>query len=495
MTARCWLLAFLFLAASSPAAPNVLFIIADDLRPDLGCYGNPVIKSPNIDKLAARGLIFERAYCQVALCNPSRTSFLTGRRPDATGVFDNGANFRAAHPEWITLPQWFKQHGYHAQAVGKVFHPGCDDADSWSAPPWDPQHSTPGTATGEALIEEMKGYYGRAGQIAIQHRAAQLIVSGQRTLETLKRRDLLGAPWEITDGDGTGSELADARTAERAVTTLRAIKDRPFFLAVGFLKPHLPFVAPRKYWDLYPLNETETLSTPPPRGAPPAAMYDSNELRAYEGVPPKGPLPEEDARQLVRGYRAAVSFMDAQVGRVLDEIDQLGLRENTIVVLLGDHGWQLGEHGIWCKHTNFELATRAPLIITSPHMKAAGQRTPALVELVDLFPTLTALAGLPAPADLDGTSLAPLLNHPDSPGRRGVFSQFLRPGKPPVMGRSVRTTRWRYTEWTKPDGESAGAELYDEENDPGESRNLAAEKLHAETVSTLRALLAGKRSR
>ena len=452
---------------------NVLFIIVDDLRPELGCYGVRHMHSPNIDRLAARGLLFERAYCQVALCNPSRSSLLTGRRPDATQVLDNGAHFRAALPDALTLPQFFKDHGWHAQGFGKFFHPGCEDPPSWSAPHWDAQHGDE-DATGAALVEVMKSYYGPSGREQVEAVAKRAIDSGKK-LEALKRRDLLGPATEAPDVPD--DELVDGQTAAHAIETMRTLRDRPFFLAVGFLKPHLPFVAPKKYWELYPPEQIQFTASTAPKDAPACALHDWSELRANLDIPKTGPLSDAQARHLVRGYAAATSYTDAQVGRVLDELDRLGLRENTIVVFLGDHGWHLGEHGMWCKHSNFEVATRAPLIIAAPGMPSAGQHTRALVEFVDIYPTLAHLCGLPVPAHAEGASFAPLLSNPELPWKQAAFSQYRRPapGKNAFVGRSIRTDRWRYTEWTDAKGEPAGLELYDEKNDPAEDTNLATQ--------------------
>lgn len=467
--------------------PNILFIVADDLRPDLGCYGCAAVHSPNIDRLASRGLVFDRAYCQVALCNPSRASVLTGRRPDATLVLDNGAHFRSALPGVVTLPQFFKQHGYHAQGIGKIFHPGCDDAPSWSVPHWDPQGSDE-DAKGAALVEAMKLYYGPQGRAMVQ-RLAEEAIKGGKDPQELKRRDLLGPSWEAPDV--ADDELVDGRTAKRAVEVLREIKDRPFFLAVGFLKPHLPFVAPRRYWDLYPAEKIQFSANGPPKDVPACALHDWTELRAFADIPRTGPLNDEQARQMLRGYRAATSYTDAQIGRVLDELDRLGLREKTIVIFWGDHGWQLGEHGLWCKHTNFEVATRAPLILSVRGMKSTNRHTGALVEFVDIYPTLAELAGLAPPAGLEGTSFAPLLNDPARPWKKAAFSEYLRPGKEKFMGRSVRTDRWRYTEWANAKGEGAGAELYDHQGDPAESENVAGRPAAKDVVSELAKVLQG----
>ncbi len=461
--------------------PNVLFVVVDDLRPELACYGHSQIHSPNIDRLASRGIVFERAYCQVTLCNPSRASVLTGKRPDTTGVMDNGRHIRDGMPDVVTLPQLFKDHGYYTQGLGKVFHPGLDDDRSWSVPHWDPVHSSI-DKTGDALVQEMKAYYGPEGQLVVQSRLDEAIKSG-KTVARLSRRDLLGPAWEMTDAED--DSLIDGQVAERAMQALRDVKDRPFFLAVGFLKPHLPFSAPKKYWEFYPSDTIQFESYLPPKGVPLCALHEWSELRGFTGIRKSGPISEADARQLIRGYRSATSYIDAQIGRVLGELDRLDLRRNTIVVLLSDHGYQLGEHGLWCKHSNFELAARAPLIISPPECIAAGSHTPALVELVDLYPTLAELAGLPVPTKLEGMSLVPLLDQPARPWKRAVFTQCRKPDQEGIVGRSMRTDRWRYTEWTTAGNERIGTELYDHSLDPNENVNSAADPKHKARLTAL----------
>jgi arylsulfatase A-like enzyme len=313
--------------------------------------------------------------------------------------------------------------------------------------------------------------------------ASERAIQSGKTIDKLKRRDLLGPFWEAPDV--ADDELVDGKTAARAVEVLRGMKERPFFLMVGFLKPHLPFVAPRKYWDLYPSEQVRYTASTAPKDAPACALHEWTELRAFLDMPKTGPLSDELARQAVRGYAAATSYTDAQVGRVLEELDRLGLREKTLVVFMGDHGWQLGEHGLWCKHTNFEVAARAPLIISAPGMKSAGQHTNAMVEFVDIYPTLADLCGLTPPAESEGASFAPLLAKPGQPWKQAAFSQFLRPGKTKFMGRSIRSDRWRYTEWKDEKGGSAGVELYDEQGDPREDINLAAQPEKSTIISEL----------
>jgi arylsulfatase A-like enzyme len=462
-------------AAPQEGAPprlNVLFIAVDDLRPQLGCYGDPLVRSPNLDRLAARGTVFRRAYCQQAVCSPSRSSLMTGRRPDATRVYDLETHFRKALPDVVTLPQHFKAQGYHAQAFGKIYHGGFDDPPSWSVPssgPRRPAYGPEGQAFLRKLLEDA--------------RARGLDLSNRRNIPR-------GWAWEAPEvEDGA---LPDGSLADQAIEALRALKDRPFFLAVGFLKPHLPFVAPRKYWDLYdpakiPLPEDSS----PPKDAPRYAPTGFGELRAYHGMPKEGPVPPETARKLIHGYLACVSYMDAQVGRLLDELDRLGLREKTVVVVWGDHGWHLGEGGQWCKHTNYERATRTALIVAAPGRKAPGRSSGALVELVDVYPTLLELCGLPGVEGLEGTSFRPLLDDPDRPWKKAAFSQYPRtiPGVGRAMGYSVRTDRYRLVEWSVPGKDFREYELYDHEADPAESVNLAGRPEHADRVRELAAVL------
>jgi arylsulfatase A-like enzyme len=461
--------------AVAATKPNILFIVADDLRPDLGCYGHSGVHSPNLDRLATRGLLFERAYCQVALCNPSRTSLLTGLRPDTTQIYGNAGHFRDRRPDAVTMPQHFKSHGYTTQALGKIFHPGCEDEPSWSAPTWQPTAPR----------------YGPEGRAIAAERAAKARQSGKR----VRKQDELGPPWEAADA--ADEQLTDGETATQAIRAMAALQDRPFFLAVGFLVPHLPFVAPKKYWDRYP-RESIRLATNPllPRDLPECAIHHWSELRAFVGMPAAGPLDDQQAREAIRGYRAATSFLDAQVGRVLDELDRLALRDKTIVVFLGDHGWQLGEHAHWCKHTNFDIALRAPLIISAPGANAAGRKTAAIVEFVDLYSTLAELCGLPQPTAVDGLSFAPLFHAPREAWKRAAFSQYQRnvPNLGLAMGRSVRTNRYRFTEWTVPEKDFVARELYYHQIDADENSNLANRPDQATLVAELTRILHGAKN-
>ncbi|MEO2007137.1 MAG: sulfatase [Pirellulaceae bacterium] len=463
-----------FATASASAAPrNVLFIAVDDLRPELGCYGRPV-HSPNIDQLAREGILFERAYVQCALCMPSRVSILTGRRPDTTGVVDFSVRFRDVMGDVVTLPQHFKNNGYHAAAFGKLFH--RDDPVSWSEPLWQSNRQRYHTAFGNRVLAWTKE----------DHRRLTYVWDLGDGIT--KNKTPGGLPWETADVPDTA--LRDGHIADAAIRKMKELKDSPFFLAVGFHKPHLPFIAPKKYFDLYDRAEIVPASNPfPPRNAPSFATYNWNDLRHYYGIPDVGPVSKEQALDLKHAYYACVSFTDAQVGRLLKSLDTLGLRNNTIVVLWGDHGWQLGEHGMWDKHSNFETSTHAPLIVRVPNGRAA--RTTALVEFVDIFPSLCELCDLPLDDGLEGRSFVPLLSNPDRQWKSSAFSQFRRviPGYGKVargMGYSMRTDRYRFTEWTVPGTEFHAFELYDHQLDPNENINLAVETDHQPLVGRLR---------
>jgi arylsulfatase A-like enzyme len=467
------------LSSQGRTRPNVLFIAVDDLKPNLGCYGDSIVRSPNIDRLSSQGLTFTRAYCQQAVCSPTRTSLLTGRRPDTTRVYDLRQHFRGTIPDVVTLPEQFRRNGFVTTGFSKIFHGGLDDARSWSIPSWTPggpAWNTPENAKRAARQEERlkeQGWIGAA--------------TPPRSEEDRKRR---GPAW--VSSDKADDDLPDGRTATAAVAALRELKDKPFFMAVGFLKPHLPFIAPKKYFDLYRdvrFKPAEVRSLP--KGTPEFAGHNSGELRSYLDIPKEGPIPDAKELELLRAYCAATSYMDAQVGRVLAELDRLGLRRNTIVIFWGDHGWHLGDHGLWNKHTNFEQATRVPLIISTPGQKTAGRKSGALTEFVDIYPTLCELCGVPLPTGLEGVSFAPLLANPDRPWKKAAFSQFPRmiPGVGNGMGHSLRTDRFRYTEWTVKGKDFRAAELYDYETDPQETVNLAADPKHKATVDKLSALL------
>ncbi|MEN9358621.1 MAG: hypothetical protein RL095_156 [Verrucomicrobiota bacterium] len=467
-----WVSAAAAEADSSPLPPsppvkekmNVLFIIVDDLRPDLACYGLDSVKSPNIDKLASQGVLFRNAYCQQAVCAPSRISVLSGLRPDSTGVFDLDHPLRKVLPDVLSLPQYFRNNGYETSSLGKVYHHlHDDDGQGWTSPAWRPEGAWKG-----------RGY----------------LASELQAADAAGKSSKIGPAWECAD---VADELyPDGQIELKAEAELRRFKaeGKPFFLAVGFNKPHLPFCAPKRYWDLY---DEAALSLPEqatwPAGMPPLAGTTWSELRQYTGINKKGELTQETARKLIHGYHACVSYTDALIGKLLAELDRQGLRDNTVIVLFGDHGWKLGEYGAWTKHTNFELDTQAPLIFAAPGLAGKGQKSPALAEFVDIYPTLAELSGLPVPAHCEGVSLVPVLQNPLLPWKQAAFSQYPR-GK--LMGYTLRCGQWRYTEWIDPASQTVAArELYDHQKGPVASKNLAEEPDCAETVKRLSALLQG----
>lgn len=467
-------------AAASATKPNVLLICVDDLKPLLGCYGDKRIKSPNLDRLAKRGLLFERAYCNQAVCAPSRNALMTGARSTTLGIYDLGTNFRQAIPDAVTLAQLFKQNGYRTEALGKIFHVGHgnhEDPASWSVP-----HFSANSIA--YLLPESRAKTGLTREEALfSNQSAGNLPKGAA----------------VESADVPDNAYPDGKIADEAIRRLQAASGKPsepFFLAVGFLKPHLPFCAPKKYWDLYERKSFDLPArTTPPDGAPAYAPTGWGELRQYSEMPDSGPVTDDQARALIHGYHAAVSFMDAQLGRVLDELDRLELARNTIIVLWGDHGWHLGDHGMWCKHSNYEQANRIPLLIAAPGFTKPGTRTRALAETVDIYPTLRELADLPTtglPQKLDGRSLVPVLKRPLRESKEAVFHVYPRNrrGDGEILGRAVRTERYRLVEWKKPGAaaDTADLELYDYKTDPSETKNLAAEQ--PKVVAKLRGLLA-----
>jgi len=477
---------------------NILFLAVDDLRPQLGCYGVPDIRTPHMDKLASEGLLFTRAYCQQAVCSPSRTSLLTGRRPDTTKVYDLVKHFRDTIPDVVTLPQHFKENGWFCQSFGKIYHGGLDDPKSWSAPSMFAgavvRLRQPVGGAHLAMVDLDFFAEGGAMQPLSDAPSTSVLLAAAEGRPALNYARQMAnrankPPW--SSPDVADNELVDGKTADAAIEVMRQVKDKPFFLAVGFRKPHLSFDAPKRYYEGYDVEKMRLAPNPdPPRDVFRPAMSSWGELRSYKGMPKQGPVPDPIARELIRGYYAATSYTDAQIGRVLAELEKLGLRERTVVILWGDHGWQLGEHGMWCKHTNFETSTRSMLMISVPNQQARGQKTDALVEFVDIYPTLCELAGLPPTPGLEGTSFAPLVQDPKRPWKKAAFSQYPRPG---LMGYAMRTDRYRYVEWVDGSKRTAqGRELYDHQNDPGENMNLAGRPEQAETVKTLgEALKAG----
>jgi iduronate 2-sulfatase len=471
---------FSLLRAAEPR-PNVLLILVDDLKPLTGSYGDPLARTPNIDRLAARGVQFDLAYCNQAVCAPSRFNLMLGSRSTSTGLYGLGNNLRDALPDAVTLPQHFARHGYRTESLGKVLHVGhgnLGDPASFSVPHFKEKVI-------EYVLPESTG-----GKVTREEALFENIQSGVPT-KSLPR----GAAWESPDV--ADESYADGRVAAETIKRLRAAQDRsgPFFIAAGFARPHLPFTVPKKYWDLYdPAKFQLAQHTTLPTGAPAYAVKGIGELNQYEPIPDKPPVGPEVARKLIHGYYASTSYMDAQVGRVLAELDRLGLARNTLIVFWGDNGFSFGTHGDWTKHTNYEEANHIPIIFAGPGI-TAGARTKALIETVDIFPTLCALAGLPAPAGpqpIDGLSQVPVLRDPKATVRDHAYHAFprQRPGKGEWLGRAIRTARYRLVEWksVRAPAEPVDLELYDYVADPGETVNVAAQQ--PEVVAQLRALLA-----
>ena len=503
---------FLLFNFSESKQHHVLFIAIDDLRPELGCYGSKIVKSPNIDRLAKEGRQFDRAYCQQSICSPSRASLMTGARPDEIGIIENRAYFRELNPDIITLPQHFIKNGYEAVYCGKIYHGRMtDDQHSWSRrPAWKklPFKNRPKPYGLQANLDllkknriKMTKKYGEDGSRGLVH----------------------GPAFEAADA--SDHYFADGFSTQLAIATLKDHLQnnptQPIFLGLGFMKPHLNFVAPRKYWDLYNRDDIKIVEqrTGPKNGAA-TGLHASFELRTRHGIPKKGPIGNELAKDLLHGYYACVSYVDAQIGLMLEALEETGIRDNTIIVVWGDHGWHLGEMGIWGKATNYEIATRVPLIFWTPEMKDRGKSANGLVELVDLYPTLCDLAGISQPKHLAGRSLVSLLDNPNAEGKEFAVSQFpnpalrewaanpLSPGmretffgplieevenkikkqqealwdrdlfESHLMGYTIRTERYRLVAWLDyrdTEKEPVSLELFDHLNDPNETRNIAGE--------------------
>jgi len=440
--------------------PNVLVIMADDLNNDMGTYGHPLVKTPNIDRLASRGVRFDRAYTQFPLCSPSRVSLLTGLRPDTTRVHDLQTDFRTVLPDVQTLPQMFKRNGYLSARVGKMYHygnpgqigtSGLDDPASWD------------------VFVNPRG----------------IDKDEETVLTNLTPARGLGSSLSFYASPAPDEDHTDGKVAAETIALLEKNKDRPFFIGAGFYRPHCPFIAPRKYFDLYPRNTIPLPAT---------AEYPlTDPLARWFTSPPHWGVDPEGQRDAIRAYYASITFLDANVGRVLDALDRLKLTDNTIVIFISDHGYHLGERGQWMKQTLFERSARAPLIIAGPGVSAKGRSTTRVVEFLDLYPTLADLAGVSPPSELHGRSLRPLLTNPQAAWPHAALTQVRRgPAATAFMGYSVRTETWRYTEW---DEGKRGVELYSESDDPDELRNLADDPAHRNQLAEMRELLRRVRGR
>lgn len=499
-------------SAHAKEKPNILFIAVDDLRPELGCYGSTVAKSPNLDALAREGLLFQRAYCQQAICSPSRASLMCGARPDTIGVIENSVYFRDRNPDIVTLTQHFIANGYEAVQIGKIFHKEghSDSENSWSRDPADDRLKLAKPTASFALAENQA-----------------ILNENLKTLEAKYGKGIgqtglvQGPAYECADvpdqayRDGYNTDLAIATMKELAKNN-----EKPFFLGLGYYKPHLNFIAPKRYWDLYDPAEIPLADqTGGPHDGAEMGLHASFELRVRDGIPKRGDIDPQLATTLKHAYLACVSYVDAQIGRMIAALEEAGLRDNTVIIVWGDHGWHLGDMGVWGKATNYEIATRVPLMIWTPDMPARGASTDALVELVDMYPSLCELAGLPVPNHVEGHSFAPLLEEPTRPWKTAAFSQFPTPAlrewaanplstgmretffgplidkvesrikrqvgddwdrslfENHLMGYAMRTDRYRLVLWRDyrdPNSEPLLVELYDHLNDPHETRNIAS---------------------
>lgn len=498
--------------------PNILFIAVDDLRPELGCYGSEIAITPNFDRLAKRSLLFERAYCQEAICSPSRASLMTGARPETIHVIENFTYFRDANPEIVTLPQHLRVHGYETVYTGKIFHPGyTDEEKSWSRDPVN--------ANFDSNLPKLIGGYADPSNQAI-------FIKNKEDIEANNNEDGkfgLGRGPAFESYDVPDETYPDGKYATIAIATFQDLiknPDKPFFLGLGFKLPHLDWIAPKKYWDLYdreqiPLAEHEI---PPVDGAA-MGLHASFELRARYGIPKTGTLDTEFSKTLKHAYLASVSYVDAQLGRVLDALEETGQLDKTVIVLWSDHGWHLGDMGIWGKATNYELGTRVPFMISAPAMpiENKGKKTRSLVELVDIYPTLCDLTSVPKPTHLEGKSLVPILHKPGIQVKKAAFSQFPNPAmrewaanplsegmrktyfgplltevedkiiaqqkekwdrdlfENKLMGYAMRTDRYRLVVWkdySVKDSIPLFVELYDHKTDPVETKNIAKQKPH-----------------
>tara|TARA_R110002049_G_scaffold263116_1_gene439257 strand:- start:13679 stop:15106 length:1428 start_codon:yes stop_codon:yes gene_type:complete len=439
--------------AQNNEKPNILFIAVDDLRPELGCYDKTQVKSPNIDKLAQSGIVFNRSYCNVPVCGASRASLLSGVRPTRNRFVSAHISQDEELPGVLSLPMHFKNNGYYTVSLGKIYHKRPDAVGSWSEPEYFPK-------------SDWKGWQG------------YVMPESFEQIEQ-KNGSLNGPSFEAPDAPD--HIYMDGMIADRAVENLKNFKKtgQPFFLAVGFQRPHLPFNAPKKYWDMYnfdDINLPDNMNKPD--GAPDESMHNFSELRSYTDVPKEGPMDQDFMRKLIHGYYASVSYVDAQLGKVLNELERSGLAENTIIILWGDHGWHLGEHDLWVKHCNFEKVLRTPLILHVPGQKE-NLKTEALVEHVDIYPTMCDLAGLPKPFHLQGKSFVPLVEDPNQPWKNAIYSRW-------ITGETVVTQSHTYTEWFDDNtGEKTARMLYDLSKDPDENKNISEKKKNKKLIAEL----------
>ena len=511
---------YVVMLAQEIKKPNILFIAIDDLKPILGCYGDKLIKTPNIDRLAKMGTVFQSNYCQQAVCGPSRVSIMTGKRPDYTQVWDLKTQMRDINPDIVTLPQFLITQGYTTQGLGKVYDSRSVDekmdAISWSVPFYNYFKTEEKYYAKETGMPALGAYQLPETKELAKKYQQQALDKGLKGVEITDYISKMLKP-SLESADVPDNAYNDGANALRAIEILERLKsdNKPFFFAVGFSKPHLPFVAPKKYWDLY---KKEDMPIAPFQGKSKngvdVAYHNSGEIRAYSDIPPLISFTDQKdfgltltidkQRELIHGYYAAVSYSDAQVGLILDKLDELGLTKNTIIVLWGDHGWHLGDHNLWCKHSNFEQATKAPLIISAPGIAASVSKAPT--EFIDVFPTLCDLAGVKMPESLDGKSLKPLMNKKAKLVKEFSISQYPRSStnveterqgyaSSNVMGYSLRTENFRYTIWMTNNFRSSqpfkenlivGTELYDYIKDPDETKNVVGDKKYKSTAIELK---------
>ncbi|MEM9481487.1 MAG: sulfatase [Verrucomicrobiota bacterium] len=491
--------------------PNILFIAIDDLRPELGCYGSPIAKSPHMDKLASEGLLFRHAYCQEAICHPSRTSLLTGTRPSTNGVTHNYVEMRELQPDILTLPQHFAANGYDTVYSGKIFHGKWrDEEHSWNRKP----------SYNRVKVERPRSPYALSENQEIREKNFAAMV--EKYGDAARRGLGNGPAYECADVPDHA--YLDGYSTEVAIATMKHMAEegeKPFFMALGFTKPHLNWIAPKKYWDLYNPDEIELANqTEGPEDGAAIGLHPSFELRVRAGIPKYGPIGDNLSRTLLHAYYACVSYVDAQIGKAVAALEEMGVRDNTVIVIWGDHGWHLGEMGTWGKATNYEVATRVPFMIWTPDMETRGEGTDSLVELLDIFPTLCDLAGIPTPDQVEGRSLVPLLHDPSVEIKDVAVSQFPSPAlrewaanplspemretffgpliqdvedriirqqgekwdrdlfENHLMGYAVRSSRHRLVLWRDdrdPSAEPVFVELFDHQKDPNETKNIAAE--------------------
>jgi iduronate 2-sulfatase len=482
--------------------PNILFISIDDLRPVLGAYGDTVAITPNLDLLADEGMTFRQAFCQSAVCAPSRASLMTGLRPDSTRVWHLGDKFREINPETVTMPQYFSQFGYHTVNIGKIFHNYMPDSISWDEPDLRPARY---------VRPEWLGRDGETFYISEEVNKSQEIKRDSLlNLQPVRYADgwNTGPAWEAADiHDTLYYDGAQTELAKKTLTRL-AEMEKPFYLGLGYFRPHLPFAVPKEYWDMYDPDEIPLATNSEiPEGAPLWTMNSMYELRHYDGFSHIGHptssyrMSEDTSRILKHGYYASVSYVDALLGDLLTHMKELGIYENTIIIVWGDHGWKLGDHNSWGKMTNYNIDLQVPIIVRYPGQKMTGVQTFAITELIDMFPTLCELAGIKVPDYMQGTSLVPLLNDPNLPWKKAAFSQFHR--RPRVaadggryMGYSINTAEFHYIEWFTWDhvsgskGDYVTAELYDRLNDPYESINVAQKEEYIDVIGKLSTQLA-----